>query len=97
MYGQFLAYLLYRWEIIVRESAIFGILGVGTLSFYIDGAISELRSDLAMVLIAATVVLPAAVDAVSHGLRASLKISTLPTRLAEASGADGLGAASATR
>ena len=33
MYGQFLAYLLYRWEIIVRESAIFGILGVGTLGF----------------------------------------------------------------
>ena len=31
LYGQFLAYALYRWEIIVRESAIFGILGVRTL------------------------------------------------------------------
>jgi phosphonate transport system permease protein len=31
LYGQFLACALYRWEIIVRESAIFGILGVLTL------------------------------------------------------------------
>ena len=90
MYGQFLAYLLYRWEIIVRESAIFGILGVGTLGFHIDGAISELRFDVAVVLIAATVVLSALIDAISRALRASLKISTLPTRLAEAAGAQNL-------
>ncbi|MFX5760969.1 hypothetical protein ABTE44_19765, partial [Acinetobacter baumannii] len=36
IYGQFLAYCLYRWEIIVRESAIFGILGVKTLGYYVD-------------------------------------------------------------
>ncbi len=87
MYGQFLAYLLYRWEIIVRESAIFGILGVGTLGFHIDGAIAELRFDVAVVLIAATVVLSAIIDAVSRYIRASLKIAALPTRLAEAAGA----------
>ena len=87
MYGQFLAYILYRWEIIVRESAIFGILGVGTLGFHIDGAISELRFDVAVVLIAATVVLCAGIDWVSRKLRGSLKIATLPTRLAEAAGA----------
>ncbi len=97
MYGQFLAYLLYRWEIIVRESAIFGILGVGTLGFHIDGAISELRFDIAVVLIAATVVLSALIDAVSRFVRASLKISTLPTRLAEAAGAQDLSPAGATR
>jgi phosphonate transport system permease protein len=90
MYGQFLAYLLYRWEIIVRESAIFGILGVGTLGFHIDGAISELRFDVAVVLIAATVLLSACIDAISRAIRAALRISTLPTRLAESAGASSL-------
>jgi phosphonate transport system permease protein len=89
MYGQFLAYLLYRWEIIVRESAIFGILGVGTLGFHIDGAISELRFDVAVVLIAATVLLSAGIDALSRAIRAALRISALPTRLAEAPEANG--------
>ena len=97
IYGQFLAYLLYRWEIIVRESAIFGMLGVATLGFHIDGAISELRFDVAVVLIAATVVLSACIDAVSRMLRKSLKIATLPTRLAEAPGAHTISAAGATR
>lgn len=81
LYGQFLAYMLYRWEIIIRESAIFGILGVTTLGFYVDAAISELRFDVAMVLIGATVLLSAAVDRLSRRLRAALRIGTLPTRL----------------
>ncbi|UMY19177.1 ABC transporter permease [Methylobacterium organophilum] len=81
LYGQFLAYLLYRWEIILRESAIFGILGVATLGFYVDAAISELRLDVAVVLILATALLAIAVDALSRGLRRALRINTLPTRL----------------
>ncbi|MCB4805960.1 phosphonate transport system permease protein [Methylobacterium brachiatum] len=81
LYGQFLAYLLYRWELILRESAIFGILGVTTLGFYVDAAISELRLDVAVVLIAATALVTVAVDALSRGLRRSLRIDTLPTRL----------------
>jgi phosphonate transport system permease protein len=87
IYGQFLAYLLYRWEIMVRESAIFGILGVGTLGFHIDGAISELRFDVAVVLIGATVALSAGIDHLSRAIRRSLKIASVPTRLAEAAGA----------
>lgn len=35
-YGQFLAFLFYRWEVIMRESAILGILGIYTLGHYID-------------------------------------------------------------
>ena len=81
LYGQFLAYMLYRWEIIVRESAIFGMLGVATLGFYVDAAISELRIDAAIGLIAVTVLLSAAIDLVSRRLRAALRIGTLPTRL----------------
>jgi phosphonate transport system permease protein len=82
LYGQFLAYLLYRWEIILRESAIFGILGVATLGFYVDAAIAELRLDVAAVLILATALLAIAVDALSRALRRSLRIADLPVRLA---------------
>jgi len=81
LYGQFLAYMLYRWEIIVRESAIFGILGVATLGYYVDAAISELRFDAAIVLIGAVVLLSAAIDALSRRLRRALRIDALPTRL----------------
>jgi phosphonate transport system permease protein len=84
LYGQFLAYGLYRWEIIVRESAIFGILGVATLGYHVDAAISELRFDVAVVLILATVGLCALIDALSRRLRKALRISMLPTRLAQA-------------
>jgi phosphonate transport system permease protein len=84
LYGQFLAYNLYRWEIIVRESAIFGILGVTTLGYYVDAAISELRFDVAVVLILATVGLSALIDILSRRLRRALRISTLATRLADA-------------
>jgi phosphonate transport system permease protein len=84
LYGQFLAYCLYRWEIIVRESAIFGILGVATLGYYVDAAISELRFDVAVILILATVGLCALIDALSRRLRHALRISTLATRLADA-------------
>jgi phosphonate transport system permease protein len=81
LYGQFLAYMLYRWEIIVRESAIFGILGVATLGYHVDAAISELRLDAALVLILALVLLSAAVDALSRRLRRALRIDALPARL----------------
>jgi phosphonate transport system permease protein len=84
LYGQFLAYALYRWEIILRESAIFGILGVATLGYYIDAAISEFRLDVAVVLILVTALLSMAVDAFSRGLRRRLRIDTMPTRLSEA-------------
>ena len=81
LYGQFMAYMLYRWEIIVRESAIFGILGVATLGYYVDAAISELRFDRALVLIVAVVLLSAVIDALSRRLRRALRIDALPTRL----------------
>ncbi len=89
LYGQFLAYALYRWEIILRESAIFGILGVATLGFYVDGAISELRLDVAMVLILATAALSMAVDALSRALRRALRIEALPVRLSAPAAAGG--------
>jgi phosphonate transport system permease protein len=76
--------LLYRWEIIVRESAIFGILGVATPGYYVDAAISELRLDSAFALLLAGMLLSAAIDALSRALRRALRIAALPTRLSAA-------------
>ncbi len=83
LYGQFLAYCLYRWEIILRESAIFGILGVATLGYYVDAAISEFRLDVAVFLIFGVAALSMMVDALSRWLRRRLRIEMLPTRLAD--------------
>ncbi|MFN3714007.1 MAG: PhnE/PtxC family ABC transporter permease [Alcanivoracaceae bacterium] len=74
VYPNFLAFLLYRWEIIMRETAILGILGITTLGFYVDSAFSELRMDRALVLIAAGVMLNLAVDALSRALRRHLRL-----------------------
>src|SRR5215510_14003175 len=93
LYGQFLAYALYRWEIILRESAIFGILGITTLGYYVDAAISEFRLDVAAILILVTALLSMAVDAFSRGLRRRLRIDTMPTRLSEAPGEGQIGRA----
>ena len=87
LYGQFLAYVLYRWEIILRESAIFGMLGVATMGWYFDAAMSALKLDVAVVLILAMALLSISVDWLSRNLRARLRIDTLPVRLASLPGA----------
>lgn len=69
LYGNFLAYLFYRWEIILRETAIMGLLGVATLGFYIDNAMQDLRFDRALLLILITALLNMSIDAVSRILR----------------------------
>ncbi len=74
IYGQFLAFIFYRWEIIMRETAILGILGITTLGFYIDSAISDIRLDKAMVLIAITALLNLSVDMVSRYIRKKLRL-----------------------
>ncbi|GAA0401557.1 phosphonate ABC transporter, permease protein PhnE [Cocleimonas flava] len=69
IYGNFLAYLFYRWEIILRETAIMGLLGIATLGFYIDNAMQDLRFDRALLLILITALLNMSVDAISRLLR----------------------------
>ena len=88
LYGQFLAYMLYRWELILRESTIFGILGIKTLGYYVDAAISELRIDTAALLLVGVAVLSMSVDAFSRNLRRRLRIEALPVRLSADDGAD---------
>ena len=76
VYGQFLAFLFYRWEVILRETAILGILGIRTLGFYVDSAIQDIRLDRALVLIAVTALLNMTLDAVSRQIRSRLRLST---------------------
>jgi phosphonate transport system permease protein len=76
VYGQFLAFLFYRWEIIMRETAILGILGVRTLGFYVDSAISELRFDRVMYLLLVVALLNMGVDEFSRKVRERLRLST---------------------
>jgi phosphonate transport system permease protein len=76
VYPQFLAFLFYRWEVILRETAILGILGIPTLGFYIDSAFADIRYDRAVVLIFLTALLNIAVDALSRRIRARLRLKT---------------------
>ena len=76
MYRPMLALLFYRWEVIMRETAILGILGITTLGFYIDSAFAELRFDRALLLILFTALLNIAVDAASRAIRAGLRLQT---------------------
>jgi phosphonate transport system permease protein len=76
IYGQFLAFLFYRWEVMMRESAILGILGVYTLGFYIDSAISDNQLDKAIVLIMITALLNIGIDTTSQFVRRRLKLTS---------------------
>jgi phosphonate transport system permease protein len=79
LYRPFLAFLFYRWEIIMRETAILGILGIYTLGFYVDSSIQELRFDRAMLLILITAGLNIGVDALGRTIRRRLALQTMPT------------------
>lgn len=75
VYGQFLAFLFYRWEIIMRETAMLGILGVHTLGFYIDSAVATIRIDQMLALLLITAALNMSIDAISRGVRARMRQS----------------------
>ncbi|NKB22730.1 MAG: ABC transporter permease [Alphaproteobacteria bacterium] len=76
VYRPMLALLFYRWEVIMRETAILGILGIATLGFYVDSAFADLRFDRAMLLIAITALLNIGVDAISRSVRTRLRLQT---------------------
>ena len=75
IYGQFLAFLFYRWEIIMRETAILGILGIMTLGFFIDSALADIRLDRALFLISITAFLNIGIDTLSRRIRRHLRLS----------------------
>jgi len=67
------ALCLYRWEIILRDSAIMGLLGIGTLGFYIQTNVATLRMDRVVALLAVSVVLTLLIDTVSRRLRGAMR------------------------
>jgi phosphonate transport system permease protein len=71
-----LALLFYRWEVILRETAILGILGIATLGFYVDSAFADLRFDRALLLILVTAMLNICVDSISRSIRSRLRLQT---------------------
>lgn len=81
LYRQFMAFMLYRFEIIMRETALLGMLGVPTLGFYIDSAFGEFRFDRAMVLLLAAALLNMSVDVLARMLRRRLHLSSQPESL----------------
>ncbi|NHN36038.1 ABC transporter permease [Pseudomaricurvus alcaniphilus] len=81
LYRHFLALLLYRWEVIMRESAILGILGIATLGFYVDSAFEEFRLDRAALLILTSALLNIGIDNLARHLRRRLHLSTTPETL----------------
>lgn len=78
LYRPFMAYSLYRFENVVRETAILGMLGIPTLGFFIDSAFSEFRLDRAMVLLLVCAVLNIAIDALARRLRRNLHLTAAP-------------------
>ncbi|ALM54749.1 ABC transporter permease [Halomonas huangheensis] len=69
VYPSLLALLYYRAEVILRESAILGMLGVATLGYVIDDYFQTLMFDVAFVLLLITATLNVLVDALSRRLR----------------------------
>ncbi len=79
IYGQFLAFLCYRWEVIMRETAIVGILGIHTLGFFIDSAFESFRLDVALILIIISALMNIASDALARRVRRQLHLNATPT------------------
>ncbi|WP_110707673.1 ABC transporter permease [Salinicola sp. CR57] len=69
LYPNLLALVCYRAEVIMRETALLGMLGVATLGFYIDSAFQYLMFDQAFFLLLVTAVLNIAIDAISRRFR----------------------------
>lgn len=74
LFNQFLVFTFYRWEVIMRESALLGILGLHTLGFFIDSAFESFRLDVAIILIIAGAMLNIAVDSAGRLLRQYLQL-----------------------
>lgn len=71
IYPSLLALLYYRAEVILRETAILGMLGIATLGYYIDENFQYLMFDVAFFLLLITAGLNIAVDTLSRRLRPS--------------------------
>ena len=70
------AEVTYRWEVIMRETAILGILGIATLGFFVNSAMADIRLDQAMFLIAVTAAFNIGIDILSRRIRSHLRLNS---------------------
>ena len=70
--AQFVAYLLYRWEINIRMAAVLGVVGAGGLGQMLYMSLSLFQQPQAMTVIIAMLLLVVLVDAASAWLRERL-------------------------
>ncbi|MBB1383542.1 ABC transporter permease, partial [Shewanella sp. SR41-2] len=68
IYPHFMGLLFYRFEVIIRETAILGMLGVMKLGFYVDSNFSEIRFSGALLLLVFTAGLNVVVDYLARRL-----------------------------
>ncbi|MEA5450605.1 ABC transporter permease subunit [Leptolyngbya sp. CCNP1308] len=71
--GRFLAYILYRWEVCLRETVIVGLVGAGGLGRLLTEQISSFDYSGVTITLGVFVVLTFGVDAVSQRLRGVLR------------------------
>ncbi|WP_035991310.1 PhnE/PtxC family ABC transporter permease [Leptolyngbya sp. KIOST-1] len=71
--GRFLAYILYRWEVCLRETVIVGLVGAGGLGRLLTEQISSFDYRGVTITLAVFVALTFGVDAVSQQLRGVLR------------------------
>ena len=70
------AEVTYSWEVIMRETAILGILGIATLGFFVDSAMADIRLDQGMFLIAVTAAFNIGIDILSRRIRSHLRLNS---------------------
>ena len=68
IYPNLMGLVFYRFEVILRETAILGMLGVATLGFYIDSGFAEIRYSSALFLLVCTAMLNIVIDMISRRL-----------------------------
>jgi phosphonate transport system permease protein len=71
--GRFLAYILYRWEVCLRETVVVGLVGAGGLGRRLTEQLSGFDYGGLAITLAVFVVLTFAIDAISQRLRAVLR------------------------
>lgn len=71
--GRFLAYILYRWEVCLRETVIVGLVGAGGLGRLLTEQISSFDYSGVIITLGVFVVLTFGVDGVSQRLRGVLR------------------------
>lgn len=77
-YRHLLTFLLYRWEIIFRESAVIGLLGIPTLGFFIDSAFENIRMDVAVGLMILTALANIFLETLTRKMRSWSRLSDSP-------------------